>query len=201
MGERRSPVLDAYIAKAAPFARPILEKIRELMHRGCPELEETMKWSHPHFDYKGIFAGMAAFKQHVTFGFWKGRLLKDDIDPFFTGAGMVAAKITDVSQLPSDKVFLAAIRQAAALNDEGVKVPKVKKPPKPELAVPPDLRAALKKDKKASATFQAFSPSHRREYIEWLLEAKQPETREKRLNQAVEWMAAGKPRNWKYMRK
>lgn len=199
-----SPAFDAYIAKSADFARPILVKLRALFHAACPQIEETMKWSFPHFEYKGIVGSMAAFKQHVRYGFWKADLL-DDPHHLFTGDGTTAmdgSKITDVSQLPPDAVLLEYIRAAVALNEEGIKLPKPKKPArKEELKIPDDLLAALRQNKKAQTAFEGFSPSHQREYVEWITEAKQEATRQKRVATAIEWLAAGKARHWKYERK
>lgn len=200
---KTNPAVDAYIGRAAPFARPILRKVRSLFHQAIPAVEETMKWSFPHFEYHGVLASMAAFKQHATFGFWKASLMKDPhglLGPVGDSA-MSRARFADVSELPPDVVLLAYIREAAALNEQGVKVEKPRAPKKPEAEVPPDFRAALRKNKKALATFEAFSPSHRREYVEWIVEAKQAATRQKRLTQAVEWLAEGKSRHWKYQPK
>jgi uncharacterized protein YdeI (YjbR/CyaY-like superfamily) len=150
----------------------------------------------PHFDYSGgPLAGMAAFKAHCAFGFWKGSL----IVPGSKEAMGQFGRITKLSDLPSDDVFLAHVRKAARLNEEGVKAPRPVKPPKKEIPVPADLAAALKKNAKARATFDGFSPSRRREYLEWITESKTDETRKKRLATAIEWMAEGKPRMWKYM--
>jgi uncharacterized protein YdeI (YjbR/CyaY-like superfamily) len=196
-----NPEFDDYIAKSAEFARPILQKLRKAFHEACPEIEETMKWSAPHFEYKGIVGSMAAFTQHVSWGFWKAMLLKDP-NKLFTRVGdtsMGGSKVTDESQLPPDRVLHAYIREAVALNRDGTKVPKPKKKPKAELKIPDYFMAALRKNKKALATFDAFSPSNKREYVEWVVDAKQQATRDKRLAQAIEWMAEGKPRNWKYM--
>jgi len=199
-----SPRFDAYIAKSAEFARPILKKIRALFHKACPQIEETIKWGFPHFEYKGIVGSMAAFKQHVSFGFWKGTLL-NDTHRLFSGVGnttMHMTKLTDLSQLPSDKILLEYIREAMALNEQGAKPPARKKPTRKKvLPIPDELARALKQNKKALANFEAFSPSCKREYIEWIIEAKQSETRARRLATAVEWITEGKPRNWKYMRK
>ena len=200
---KTNPAVDAYIAKAAPFARPILEKIRTLFHRACPDIEETMKWSFPHFEYRGVVGSMAAFKQHATFGFWKASLMADphgllrDVGE----TSMGRANFTNVAELAPDKVLLAYIREAVALNDQDLKVEKPKREKKPEIDLPDYILAALKKNKKAMAAFEAFSPSSRREYVEWIVEAKQESTRQKRLAQAIEWIADGKSRNWKYERK
>jgi uncharacterized protein YdeI (YjbR/CyaY-like superfamily) len=145
---------------------------------------------------------MAAFKQHATFGVWKASLLEDPhglLRPDGDTA-MSRGRFTDVSELPPDAVLLEYIRAAVKLNEQGVKVVKPKKEKKPEVEIPDDFHAALKKNKKALATFEAFSPSHRREYVEWIVEAKQAATRQKRLTQAVEWLAEGKARHWKYQR-
>jgi uncharacterized protein YdeI (YjbR/CyaY-like superfamily) len=197
MGTRDKRV-DAYIAKSAAFARPILEHLRGVVHEGCPEVEETIKWGHVSFGYKGILCGMAAFKEHCTFGFWKGSLIVDAADRQSDEAMGQLGRITTLGDLPSRKKLVAYVKKAKELNDAGVKVVRKTKP-KPALETPADLLAALKKNKKANATFENFPPSHRREYVEWIVDAKTDETRQRRLAQAVEWMAEGKPRNWKYM--
>jgi uncharacterized protein YdeI (YjbR/CyaY-like superfamily) len=200
---KRSREFDSYIVKSPEYARPILKKLRDLFHEGCPQVEEVMKWSFPHFEYKGIVGSMAAFKNHASLGFWKAKLLKDAHGILAEGgnAWMGGAKITNVSQLPSDKVLLEYIREAAALNEGGVKLPpRPKKPASPDRdKVPDDFMVALKKSKKALAAFESFSPSQKRDYIEWLTSAKQDATRQKRLATAIEWIAEGKPHNWKYM--
>jgi|SRR5262245_4887065 len=199
-----SPEVDAYIARSAEFARPILKKVRALFHKACPQIEEAMKWGFPHFEYKGIVGSMAAFKQHATFGFWKGKLLTDPHRLFrgMKSHSMSLRKITDASQLPANRILLEYIREAVALNETGVKAPPRKKPVrKPPLVVPDDLTRALKSNKKARAAFESFPPSHQREYVEWITEAKQEETRARRLTTTLEWLTEGKPRNWKYMRK
>ena len=197
--------IDTYIAKAQPFAKPILKHIRELVHKACPDVEETMKWSFPHFDYKGeMMCSMAAFKQHCAFGFWKASLMK--AKKLVENAKSESAmghfgKITSLKDLPSDKAMITYIKEAMRLNDEGVKVKKPVSKEKKKLIIPPYIFAAVKKNKKAFATFEGFSYSHKKEYVEWITEAKTEETREKRLATAVEWMAEGKGRNWKYMKK
>ena len=195
----RDPRVDAYIAKSADFAKPILEHIRAVVHEACPEVEETTKWSVPHFDYKGMMCGMAAFKQHCTFGFWKGSLVlggdKRDVD----GMGQFG-RLQKVSDLPSKKVLKGYIKKAMQLNDEGVKPERAVRSKKPDLPVPDYMRAALRRNRKAQSAFDAFSPSHRREYIEWITEAKSDATRERRLETALEWLSEGKSRNWKYQR-
>jgi uncharacterized protein YdeI (YjbR/CyaY-like superfamily) len=199
-----SAQVDAYIAKSAAFAQPILRKLRGLFHKACPEIEETMKWGFPHFEHRGIVGSMAAFKQHASFGFWKGKLLRDPHELFRTvgDTSMAARKVTDVADLPADRVLLEYIREAVALNEQGVKVPAAKKPAgKKDIKIPDYFLAALKKDRKALAAFEAFSPSHKREYVEWVTEAKQETTRDQRLARAIEWMAEGKPRHWKYVKR
>lgn len=194
----KNPAVDAYIAKSAEFARPILKRLRALMHKACPTVEETIKWGVPHFEYKGVIAGMAAFKQHAAFGFWKRRLMKDPAGFFSKGeSGMGGRKIRSVDELPSDAVLHGYMREAVALNEQGATVPRSTRK-KPPVRVPPYLAAALKKNAKARRTFENFSASQRREYVEWLTDAKREATRERRLATAIEWMAKGKARNWKY---
>jgi uncharacterized protein YdeI (YjbR/CyaY-like superfamily) len=201
---KKDPRIDAYIAKAQPFAKPILKHIRKLVHETVPNVEETIKWGMPSFDYKGPFFTMAAFKQHAVFGFWKAALMSDPVlmDNARNEASMGhSGRITSIKDLPSDKKMIAYLEEAMDLNDRDVKLPRPKREPKPEPKVPAVLSAALKKNRKAQTVFEKFSPSHKREYIEWITEAKTEATREKRLETALEWMAEGKPRNWKYMRK
>ncbi|HTF88761.1 MAG TPA: YdeI/OmpD-associated family protein [Planctomycetota bacterium] len=194
----RDPRIDAYIAKSADFAKPILTKLRALVHEGCPEVEETLKWSHPSFEYKGMFAGMAAFKQHCAFGFWKHTLVVGD-DPKAKEAMGSFGCLKELSDLPPKAEFLRSVKKAMQLNDEGIKVKKPKHKRKPAPEMHPRFKAALAKKKKALANFEAFSPSQQREYLEWIAEAKAEATRDRRIEQAVEWLAENKPRNWKYM--
>jgi uncharacterized protein YdeI (YjbR/CyaY-like superfamily) len=197
----RDPRIDAYIAKQKDFARPILTHIREVVHAACPEVEETLKWSSPHFMYRdSMMCGMAGFKEHAIFGFWKGKLI-EGVSPNRNNGGEAMGnfgKLTSVKDLPSRTVMTKLIKQAMKLNDEGITVARPKKAPKPDAKVPPALKAALAKNKKAATHFAAFPPSHRREYVEWITGAKRDETKAKRVAQAVEWIAEGKGRNWKY---
>lgn len=196
----KNPAVDAYIAKSADFAQPILRRVRALMHKACPQIEETIKWGVPHFEYQGVVAGMAAFKQHASLGFWKQKLMKDParLFPAAGDSSMGGRRFRSVDELPSDAVLLRYIKAAVALNAAGVKVPKAARPKKPPPKPPADLAAALRKNPKAKATYDAFPPSHRREYVEWITGAKQEATRLRRLATAVEWLAQGKSRHWKY---
>lgn len=192
------PRVDAYIEKSAEFAKPVLTHLRKLIHKGCPQVTETLKWSMPSFEYKGILCGFAAFKQHCTFGFWKQSLMETDAFPKNKTAMGSFGRITSLDDLPSDKVMIDLIKQAAELNDKGVKVPKKAAPANKELTVPTDLTKALAKNKTAKAAFEKFSYSHKKEYVEWIEEAKTEPTRNKRLATTVEWLSEGKSRNWKY---
>src|ERR1051325_5114720 len=194
----KDPRIDAYIGRAAGFAKPILKHLRKLVHAACPDVEETMKWSFPHFDHNGIMYSMAAFKQHCVFGFWKGRLIFGKTGSEDEAMGHFG-RITSLADLPADKVLIGYIKKAAQLNEAGVKLPGRPMSKKKRLVVPAYLTAALKKDKKALATFEGFSYTNKKEYVVWLTEAKREETRQQRLATAIEWMAEGKPRNWKYM--
>jgi uncharacterized protein YdeI (YjbR/CyaY-like superfamily) len=201
----RDPRIDAYIEKSADFAQPILRHVREVVHAACPDVEETMKWSFPHFDYKGIMVSMAAFKAHCTLGFWHANeVLGPGAEE---GAMGQFGRITSMKDLPSKKVLTGYVKKAMALKDAGVKpewaarrATRAKaRAKKPDIEVPAELAVALKRNKKAATTFEKFSPSHRREYVEWITEAKREATRDKRIAQTVAWLAEGKPRNWKYM--
>lgn len=202
--DNTDPRIDAYIGKAAPFAQPILQHLRMLVHKACPDIQETIKWSFPHFDYRNeMLCSMAAFKQHCAFGFWKASLMKDpallENAKAETAMGHLG-KITSLNDLPPDKKMIAYIREAMELNEKGIKVPKKAAPKKEEIPIPEELVAALRKNKAAKETFNGFSYSHRKEYIEWINEAKTLPTKEKRVQQTVEWLIEGKSRNWKYQK-
>ena len=198
--------IDEYINKAQPFAKPILKKLRGLIHKGIPEVNETIKWGMPFFEYKGPVCNFAAFKQHAVFGFWKYKLINDpkghlkEISARGGEAMGNMGKITNVKDIPPDKVMIGFLKQAAELNEKGIKPPAKKKAPPKEPDIPDYISNELKKNKSAAKTFNGFSPSHRKEYIEWITEAKTDATRQKRLKQAIKWMEDGKPRNWKYMK-
>jgi uncharacterized protein YdeI (YjbR/CyaY-like superfamily) len=196
----KDPRIDAYIAKSAAFAKPILKHLRKIVHAGCPKVQETMKWSMPHFDYKGVMCGMAAFKQHCVFGFWKEALIFDpDKIAEKTAMGSFGC-IKSLADLPNEKTLVVYVKKAAALNEAGIKAPGRTQPKKKEpLAVPDDFSGALKKSAKARKTFGDFAPSKQREYVEWVTEAKRPETRQERLVTSIQWLSEGKARHWKYM--
>lgn len=199
------PRIDAYIRKAPEFARPILEHLRSVIHEGCPDVVESIKWSMPAFDHNGPLCGLAAFKAHCALRFWKGDLVAPKTDG--TAAMGKFGHIERLDELPSRRVLVATIKKAARLNDQGVRAPwqdaradaRARRTPAP-VVVPDDLRAALKKNKKAAAAFDAFPPSHRREYVEWIVGAKREETRLRRITTAVAQIAEGKSQNWKYER-
>ena len=198
---KKDPRIDTYIEKAQPFARPILKRIRKAVHAGCPDVVETLKWSVPAFEHRGILCGMAAFKAHCTLGFWKGPLLGIGGYGEASDAMGQFGRMTSVEDLPDEKTLVDLVKRAAALNEQGVKVERPPRPKTPRpLDVPDDFLAALKKNRRALATFEGFSPSHKREYDEWINEAKQDATRQRRIATALEWLAEGKERNWKYVR-
>ena len=194
---KKDPRVDAYIASRGAFARPILRHLRQLVHAACPAVEETIKWGMPAFYYHGPLCGMAGFKAHATFGFWKGKLIVDakgvDLD---TAMGQFG-RITSLAELPASRVITGYVKRAMALNESGVKVKRVVRP-RPPLPVPPAFAAALARNKRARATFDAFSPSCRREYVEWISEAKREDTRTTRIATSIKWLSEGKKRNWKY---
>jgi uncharacterized protein YdeI (YjbR/CyaY-like superfamily) len=196
----KDPRIDAYIAKSAAFAKPILKHLRKIVHAGCPNVQETMKWSMPHFDYKGVMCGMAAFKQHCVFGFWKEALIFDPAKIAEKTAMGSFGCIKSLADLPNDKTLVGYVKKAAALNEAGIKAPGRTQPKKKEpLSVPNDFSAALKKNAKARKTFEDFAPSKQREYVEWVSEAKRRETRQERLATSIQWLSEGKARHWKYM--
>jgi uncharacterized protein YdeI (YjbR/CyaY-like superfamily) len=197
----RDPRVDAYIEKSADFARPILAHLRELVHATVPEVAEEVKWGMPAFTYKGMLCGFAAFKEHAALNFWKHGLIFGEPRP--DDAMGSFGRITRLEDLPADDVLAGYLREAKRLNDEGVKAPRREKPAgeRKEPAVPEDLLAALETSPAAMEHFEKFSPSKRKDYVEWITEAKSGATRKKRLDTAVEWIAEGKGRNWKYERK
>src|SRR5262245_42634040 len=194
----RDPRVDAYIEKSAPFAKPILKHLRAVVHEACPEVTEDLKWRMPHFMHHGIMCGMAAFKEHCIFGFWKASLvLGGDHENPMSQFG----NLTTLSELPSRKVLTTYVKKAATLNENGVKVPRAAKAASAKtVIVPKDLAAALARHTTARRSFEKFPPSHKREYVEWIEGAKREDTRKRRLATAIDQIAAGKPQNWKYMK-
>ncbi len=192
---RSDPRIDAYIGRAAPFAQPILNHVRERVHAAAPDAEETMKWSAPSFTVDGkILLTMAAFKAHAAVNFWRGQEIGDPK----AGAMGQFGKLTSVDDLPSDHELDALIREAAALAKTAPAPRKAKHPPNPAPQMHPDFAKALNGNAKAKAVLDGFSPSAQRDYLEWIAEAKQDVTRAKRIATAVEWLAEGKKRHWKY---
>ena len=193
--------VDAYIAKSAPFAQPILEHLRRLVHEAAPMVTETIKWGFPFFDYKGQVCHMSAFKEHAAFGFWKARQLNDPhklLQQEEASAGSLG-KITSLLDLPSDDILIGFIKQAVLINENNIK-PAEKKAPKPKAVIemPADFADLLASNPKAQAVYEKFSPSHKREYLEWIVDAKSDATRQKRLQTAIEQIEEGKSKNWKY---
>lgn len=198
---KTDPRVDAYIKKQAPFAKPILSYLRRVIHEACPGCEETIKWGAPAYMHHGILCITAGFKNHTALVLWKGKLILNKEGRRVDEAWGNFGRIEKMSDLPPKKTLVAYLKKAAQLNEAGVKITPRKKSAKPKMvAVPGDLAKLLKKNKKARETFAAFSPSHKREYTDWITEAKREETRAKRLATTIEWLKAGKPRQWKYMR-
>jgi len=195
--------IDAYISKSADFAKPILIHLRKLVHEACPEVEETIKWGLPHFDYKGMMCAMAAFKEHCVFGFWKAKLM-NDYDQKFARIGETAmghfGRITNMKGLPSDATIKKYVKEACRLNDAGMTVKRPAPKPKTPLKVPADFKKALSNNATAKMVFEEFTYSKKKDYVEWITEAKTEATRSKRITTAIQWIAEGKGRNWKYER-
>lgn len=203
MPHATDPRIDAYIVKAAPFARPILAHLRALVHRAVPEARETIKWGMPFFTLDATpLCSMAAFKAHAAFGFWR-RDISSEFEKLHANAAAMGAagRITSLADLPADKVVVAFLKKAAERTRAGLPPrPPRKSAPRRPVRTPADLTAAFKQNETAAAAWKNFSYSHRKEYIEWITEAKRPETRAKRLATTLEWLAAGKARNWRYER-
>lgn len=202
----RNKATDNYIAKSADFAKPILHHIRELVHKACPDVEEKIKWGMPFFDYKGeMLCHMASFKQHAVMSFWKAALMKDPVlleNARAENAMGHLGRITSLKDLPPDKKITAWIKEAMQLNDKGIKLPAKPKPVNQKVqAIPDHFAKALAKNKKAKLVFDKFPPSHKKEYLMWITEAKTEETRNRRMITALEWIAEGKGKNWKYEKK
>lgn len=193
--------VDVYIANSPDFAQPILAHLRHLVHVACPKVEETIRWGFPHFDYHGIMCSMASFKNHCAFGFWKASLMKDaEVLKYNNQTAMGhAGKIQGLPDLLSDKIIILQIKEAMKLNEDGIKLPERKNnDKKPDIDTPDFLKKELVRNRKASNTFENLSYSHKREYIEWIEEAKSEATKQKRILTAIEWLMEGKTRNWKY---
>ncbi len=198
-------IIDAYIDKSEEFAQPILHHLRKLVHEACPEVVEKMKWSFPVFEYKGrILCNMAAFKKHCSFGFWLANSMSDPLkileaEEGRTGMGQLG-KIQRLDDLPDDNILISYIHEAMQLTDSGAKLERRKADPKAEIVIPEDLQERMNQSPKARATFEKFSNSNKREYVEWINGAKTEPTRLKRLDTTIEWLEEGKVRNWKYLK-
>jgi len=195
--------VDSYIASSADFAKPILKHFRGIVHAACLGVEETIKWQRPTFTHHGILCAMAAFKQHCAIVFWKHALIPD-VDPVQRVKAKEAmgqfGRICSLSDLPDDRVLLAYVNEAVRLNELDIKVQRPSKPRRNvNPAVPSDFRIALRQNGKALENYENFSPSRKREYVDWLCEAKREETRLKRLEKAIAWLEQNKPRYWKYV--
>jgi uncharacterized protein YdeI (YjbR/CyaY-like superfamily) len=193
---KTDPRIDAYIGKSAEFAKPILTRIRKVVHAACPDVEESMKWSFPHFLYKGMLCSMAAFKEHCALGFWKGDLIfGKEVSAEAMGH---FGRIKSLAELPSEKKLIGYVKKAMELNEQRVKLPaRARSKERQPLIVPADLQAALAKNKKAQTTLE-FQLQSQKEYVQWITEAKRPETRAERVKTTVKWLAEGRSRNWKY---
>lgn len=194
------PRVDAYVASAPDFARQLLAELRARVHRAIPKVQETIKWRAPSFECHGLLGGMAAFKAHCTFAFWKERLLLQE-DASIADVVRQCGRLTGPDDLPSVAAFAAALKRARELNEAGVRLPRSKAIPRPAALVPPAFAKALARAKKAKVQFEAFAPSHQREYLEWIQDCKRPETQQRRIEQAIEWLAEGRTRNWKSERR
>ena len=193
---KHDPRLDAYIERSADFAHPILTYLRSVIHEACPTVEETIKWSAPFYMYEGILCSTPAFKRHCAMIMWKGRLLPK-ADAKYVATEL--RKISSLADLPSRKKLAGYIKALMKMNEDGTKSarrsrPKFTKP----LVIPTELKRAIARNSKAKAAFAEFPPSHKREYADWIADAKRPETRDRRIKTAVEMIAEGKSRNWKY---
>jgi uncharacterized protein YdeI (YjbR/CyaY-like superfamily) len=195
---KKDPRIDAFINKSPDFTKPILQHLRDLIHSVCPQAEETIKWRMPAYTHHGILCMTPAFKAHCAVVFWHGSIR----DALNQGKNKDAwghlGKIGKLSHLPKDSVLIRAVKESMKLNESGKKKPTPRKSPKKSLPIPTDVKEALKKNKKAQAAFESFSPSHQKEYVQWITEAKRDETRQKRLKEMLRMLTEGKTLNWKY---
>ena len=193
----RDSRIDAYIERSQPFAKPVLQHVRERVHAAVPEAEETMKWSSPAYTLGGkILLMTAAFKQHAALNFWRGQELRGE--QANADAMGQFGKITSLADLPPDGELDRLIREAAELTQSAPAPRKTKHAPKLPPEMHPEFAAALAKSPKAKAALDGFPPSAQRDYLEWISEAKQDSTRAKRIATAVEWLSEGKRRHWRY---
>jgi hypothetical protein len=186
--------INQYMAELPEWQRRMLVRLRQLIHEAAPEVEEAWRWDKPHFDNAGIMVGLCAFKEHVAVWFHKGALLKDTKKLFEATArteekGMRAYKLHEGDKI-NEAAFLDLVKQAVAVNDKGTKLREAK-PTKKALVVPEDLEQVLRKDPTAWANWEAFPVGHRRAYVEWVTDARQEETRKRRIAQSLEKIREG----------
>lgn len=190
------PRVDAYIAKQADFARPILAHLRMLVHAASPDIGEAVKWGMPFFTYRERnLCNMAGFQRHVAFGFWHDKVARDGASDEAMGQ---FGRIASLSDLPADAAIAALLAKAMALIDAGDKPRTGVREARAPLPQHPAFAAAIGADPAAAAVWASFPPGKIRDYCEWINDAKTDATRDKRIAQAVEWIAEGKSRNWKY---
>lgn len=199
-----NPEVDDYLAKAPAFARPIADHLRSLLHATCPELVEDIKWSLPHFSYRGeMMCVFAAASKHCSFTFLKQEIMKDPrlrANPAMPAAKRFLGKITSIADLPADAELIAFIKEAMALNEQGMKPPRRESKTPKEIAMPEEFARALAANPAAREIFEAKSPSFRKEYLVWISDAKTEVTRQKRIDESLDWIAEGKGRFWKYQK-
>jgi uncharacterized protein YdeI (YjbR/CyaY-like superfamily) len=199
------PRIDEYILKSADFAKPVLNHLRSIIHGACPEVKETIKWGFPNFEYAGsILCSMASFKQHCAFTFWLGSLMSDP-HKILAGVGEKTSmgqlgQIKTLNDLPADEILTQYVKEAMMLIEKGIKKPVKENFSSKEPEIPNYLLSALQQNENALKNFEKLSPSHKKEYLEWITEAKTEATRNKRISTTIEWMLEGKSRNWKYMK-
>jgi uncharacterized protein YdeI (YjbR/CyaY-like superfamily) len=198
----RQSKFEAYADQLPDFAIPIFGHLRALVHATCPQVSEEVKWSIPHFVHGGenlcIFA---AYAKHCSFSFAKDSLMADP--RLKSSAARPAAKrfmgrLTTLSDLPPDDDLAAWIAEAMSLNDRGIKLPPRQSDGSKPVEVPQAFTDALAANPAAKAVFDTKSPSFRKEYNVWIGDAKTDATRQKRIGEALTWIAEGKGRFWKY---
>lgn len=188
--------ITAYIEKATPEFKEVMIALRSVLNNPNFDIKEDWKWGAPNFNNEGMICWLAHFRNHVGMNFFKGTLIKDKYNLFThyrEEKGNRQLKFSDINQIIPEQIEYY-IEEAIKLNQENIKV--VKK--EIDTSLPLDLETELNNNPKAKMFFESLAPSYKRDYIEWIEEAKREATRTKRLATTMEWLSEGKKKNWKY---
>jgi len=196
--QNASKLIDEAFSKFTGFQKEYCNHLRKLIHKAMPDVKEDWKWG-PNFNVNGMVCGVWGFKDHVKLVFFKGSAMKDTYKLFNQGKENEGNRSINFSSADKidDKKIIEYLKEAAEINRKGIKL--VKKEIK--VVMPAILVKALNKDKASKTYFESLAPSHRRDYADYISQAKQEETQLRRLDKVMEMLTDKRTLNDKYMKK